>query len=183
VMAPTSMARTSDPRRPRQGHPARGRIDEMVFGIAVDVEGASSTDAEGPGQRREGRIFRRTGDSARPDSSQPPGVELVYDRLPEPIDLEIDPATRTLYWTDRETRARNTAEPAAARSPSGKREAPESSSPPDGRNRPRPGSLRRRMFVTDLGGSLYSLNVDGSKAEVLLSPGNLTGIAYAAKEK
>jgi hypothetical protein len=37
-----------------------------------------------------------------------------------------------------------------------------------------------RMFVTDLGGSLYRLNIDGSKPKVLLfAQGNLSGIAYA----
>lgn len=28
-------------------------------------------------------------------------VEVMFKDLPEPIDLEIDPHTRTLYWTDR----------------------------------------------------------------------------------
>ena len=41
--------------------------------------------------------------------------------------------------------------------------------------------------ITDLGGSLYSLNIDGSKPKVLLfAQGNLSGIAYAemnTKEK
>jgi len=26
---------------------------------------------------------------------------LLYDGLPEPIDLDIDPGARMLYWTDR----------------------------------------------------------------------------------
>ncbi len=35
------------------------------------------------------------------------------------------------------------------------------------------------MFVTDLGGSVYSANLDGSDAKTLLiAQGNLTGIAY-----
>ena len=37
-----------------------------------------------------------------------------------------------------------------------------------------------RMFVTDLAGSVYSANLDGSnKKPVLFAQGNLTGIAYA----
>ena len=37
-----------------------------------------------------------------------------------------------------------------------------------------------RMFLTDLGGSVYSANLDGSnKKTVLAAEGNLTGIAYA----
>jgi hypothetical protein len=36
-----------------------------------------------------------------------------------------------------------------------------------------------RMFLTDLGGSVYSANLDGSnKKTVLAAEGNLTGIAY-----
>jgi hypothetical protein len=37
-----------------------------------------------------------------------------------------------------------------------------------------------RMFLTDLGGSVYSANLDGSDKKTLLgAEGNLTGIAYA----
>jgi hypothetical protein len=37
-----------------------------------------------------------------------------------------------------------------------------------------------RMFITDLAGSLYSANLDGSNQKTLLVvEGNLTGIAYA----
>jgi hypothetical protein len=36
------------------------------------------------------------------------------------------------------------------------------------------------MFLTDLGGSLYSARLDGSDKKTLLyAQGNLTGIAYA----
>lgn len=37
----------------------------------------------------------------------------------------------------------------------------------------------RRMFLTDLGGSVYSANLDGSdKKTLLFAQGNLSGIAY-----
>ena len=37
-----------------------------------------------------------------------------------------------------------------------------------------------RMFVTDLGGSVYAAKLDGSeKRAFLYAQGNLTGIAYA----
>ena len=36
-----------------------------------------------------------------------------------------------------------------------------------------------RMFVTDLGGSIYSANLDGSNKKTVLDwQGNLSGIAY-----
>ena len=37
-----------------------------------------------------------------------------------------------------------------------------------------------RMFVTDLGGTVYMAGLDGSnRREILVAQGNLTGIAYA----
>jgi hypothetical protein len=37
-----------------------------------------------------------------------------------------------------------------------------------------------RMFITDLGGSVYSANLDGSNKKMLFfAEGNLSGIAYA----
>jgi len=37
-----------------------------------------------------------------------------------------------------------------------------------------------RMFVTDLAGSVYTANLDGSnKKAIVFAQGNLTGIAYA----
>jgi hypothetical protein len=38
----------------------------------------------------------------------------------------------------------------------------------------------QRMFLTDLGGSIYAANIDGSEKKTLhYAQGNLTGIAYA----
>ena len=145
---------------------------------------------KGPDNAVKGRIFRANVEI--PPGQTPvnrPDVELVYDRLPEPIDLEIDPATRTLYWTDRGDPPRgNTVNRAPLDSPRGKRKAPEiifsNLMEGIGLALDHEGG---RMFVTDLGGSVYSLNVDGSKPKVLLfAQGNLSGIAYAemnTKEK
>src|SRR5882672_9041493 len=157
---------------------------KWCVGIAVDVEGGKFYwTQKGPDNAEKGRIFRA-------NVQIPPGqtpvnrrdVELVYDRLPEPIDLEIDPATRTLYWTDRGDPPRgNTLNRAPLDSAGGKRKAPEiifsNLMEGIGLAMDHEGG---RMFVTDLGGSVYSLNVDGSKPKVLLfAQGNLSGIAYA----
>ena len=168
-----------------QGDPRPGPdATKWCVGIAVDVEGGKFYwTQKGPDNAEKGRIFRA-------NVQIPPGqtpvnrrdVELVYERLPEPIDLEIDPATRTLYWTDRGDPPRgNTVNRAPLDSPSGKREAPEIifSHLMEGIGLALD-HAGGRMFVTDLGGSLYSLNVDGSKPKVLLfAQGNLSGIAYA----
>src|SRR4051812_31342100 len=175
-----------------QGDPRPGKdATKWCVGIALDVEGGKFYwTQKGPDNAEKGRIFRAN--VAIPPGETPANrrdVELVYDKLPEPIDLEIDPATRTLYWTDRGDPPRgNTVNRAPLDSPSGKRKAPEiifsNLMEGIGLALDHQGG---RMFVTDLGGSLYTLNVDGSKPKVLLfAQGNLSGIAYAdmsSKEK
>jgi DNA-binding beta-propeller fold protein YncE len=172
-----------------QGDPRPGPdATKWCVGIAVDVEGGKLYwTQKGPDNAEKGRIFRA-------NVEIPPGqtpvnrgdVELVYDRLPEPIDLEIDTATRTLYWTDRGDPPRgNTVNRAPLDSPSGKRKEPEiifsHLMEGIGLALDREGG---RIFVTDLGGSVYSLDLDGSKPKVLLfAQGNLSGIAYAERAR
>jgi len=103
---------------------------------------------------------------------------VLFDRLPEPIDLKLDLAMRHIYWTDR-------------------------GNPPDGNtvNRAAMDAPRKRtilaggfnetigialdledgrMFLTDLRGSVYSLKLDGSDGKTLFTDqGVLTGIAHA----
>lgn len=108
-------------------------------------------------------------------------IEVLYVGLPEPINLEMDPATRTLYWTDRGDPPRgNTVSRAPLDAPAGKRPAPEMlfSHRMEGIGLaldPKGG----RMFITDFAGSVYSANLDGSNQRTLLfAQGNLAGIAY-----
>jgi DNA-binding beta-propeller fold protein YncE len=107
-------------------------------------------------------------------------VEILFDGLPEPIDLEIDPGHRLLYWTDRGNPPRgNTVN-----------RAPIDAEP--GQNVPQIvvsdlmegiglalDVVGNRLFATDLAGSLYVANLDGTnKRTVLAAQGNLTGVAY-----
>jgi DNA-binding beta-propeller fold protein YncE len=108
-------------------------------------------------------------------------IELLFDGLPEPIDLDIDPGARMLYWTDRgDPPLGNTVNRAPLDVAAGQRGAPEivfdhlmegiglALDPKGG-----------RMFVTDFGGSIYSANLDGTNRQTLqIALGNLTGIAY-----
>jgi hypothetical protein len=105
---------------------------------------------------------------------------VLYENLPEPIDLDI--ANRTIYWTDRGDPPRgNTVNRAPMDTATGNRKDPEIvfSNLMEGiglfldvKN--------ERMFVTDLGGNVYSANLDGSNKKTLLfAQGNLSGIAYA----
>jgi hypothetical protein len=109
-------------------------------------------------------------------------IEVLFDGLPEPIDLELDLKNRVLYWTDR-------------------------GDPPRGNTvnrapidvKPKPGDVPEivlthlmeaigialdvpggRMFVTDFAGSIYTARLDGSgERNFLYAQGNLTGIVYA----
>jgi DNA-binding beta-propeller fold protein YncE len=168
-----------------QGDPRPG-VDptKWCVGIVVDAEGGKVYwTQKGDDNAGQGRIFRA-------NIELPPGqlpadrddIELLYDKLPEPVDLDIDPAKRMLYWTDRGDPPRgNTVNRA----------------PMD----PTPGNGKEseilfthlmegiglaldlkggRMFFTDLTGSVYSANLDGSNPKLLVvAEGNLTGIAYA----
>ena len=134
---------------------------------------------KGPDNGEQGRILRAgieipAGETAANRSD----IEVFFDRLPEPIDLELDLKTRVLYWTDRGDPPRgNTVNRASI---DAKPQAPEilvtHLMEGIGIALDVPGD---RMFVTDFAGSIYSAKLDGSEERnLLLAQGNLTGIAY-----
>ena len=166
------------------GEGEEDRCDQTLHcvGIAIDPHrNEVYWTQKGPDNGEAGRLFRaplclNPGETPKTRTD----IELVKDRLPEPIDLEI--AGGWIYWTDR-------------------------GDPPRGNtvNRMRLEILERdpgpqeivfthlmegigialdvpgdRMFMTDLSGSIYAARLDGSEARVIAAPeGNLTGIAYA----
>jgi sugar lactone lactonase YvrE len=159
------------------------RRDQMRWcvGITIDPERKQIYwTQKGSDNGNQGRIFRagieiRRGETAANRSD----IEVFFDRLPEPIDLELDLKKRVLYWTDRGDPPRgNTVNRASI---DAKPQAPEIvvthlmegigialDVPHD------------RMFVTDFAGSIYSARLDGSgERNFLYAQGNLTGIAYA----
>lgn len=81
------------------------RKDETkhCVGIAVDtVNEYIYWTQKGPANGGKGRIFRaglNIPSNSAPDDRK--DVELLFDNLPEPIDLEIDHLNGNLYWTDR----------------------------------------------------------------------------------
>ena len=109
-------------------------------------------------------------------------IEVLFDGLPEPIDLDLDLANRMMYWTDRGDPPRgNTVNRAPMDVAPGNRKDPEivfnHLMEGIGLSLDLKGG---RMFLTDFGGSVYSANLDGSNKKTLLfAQGNLTGIAYA----
>jgi len=155
-------------------------------GIAVDaVNGKLYWTQKGGDNAGEGRIFRANiemppGDSADWRSD----IELLYDNLPEPIDLELDAVNGTLYWTDRGDPPRgNTVNRGPVDPEPRYRAVPEivfdHLMEGIGLALDLEGGL---MFVTDLGGSVYCANLDGSDRRTLLvAQGNLSGIAYVGR--
>ena len=164
---------------PRPGPDAR----QWCVGIAVDTQGGKFYwTQKGPANAGEGRIFRANIEIPQGQSpANRTDIELLYENLPEPIDLDLDLANRTLYWTDRGDPPRgNTVNRAPMDPQSGNRKEPEILFTHLEEGIGLALDLKGgRMFVTDFAGSLYSANLDGSNQKTLLfAEGNLTGIAY-----
>jgi hypothetical protein len=141
---------------------------------------------KGPDNAGLGRIYRANleipvGQTAATRSD----IEIFFDGLPEPIDLELDHKNRVLYWTDRGDPPRgNTVNRASIdQKPTEPEIVVTHLMEGIGIALDVPGD---RMFVTDFAGSVYSARLDGSgERNFLFAQGNLTGIAYAEipKEK
>ena len=134
---------------------------------------------KGPDNGDQGRILRAGIDIPKGQTAaNRSDIEVFFDRLPEPIDLELDLVNRVLYWTDRGDPPRgNTVNRAAV---DAKPAAPQilitHLMEGIGIALDVPGD---RMFVTDFAGSVYSAKLDGSdQRNFLYAQGNLTGIAY-----
>ena len=163
-----------------QGDAARKDAANWCVGIALDVEGGMVYWTQ-KGSAGNGRIFRANLEI--PAGETPlhrTDIELLFDALPEPIDMDLDLAHRTMYWSDR-------------------------GDPPQGNNISRAsmdaprkqqilaGGLKEgigialdvkggRMYYTDLGGNVYSTRLDGSDSKTLLTgQGSLTGITWVEK--
>jgi DNA-binding beta-propeller fold protein YncE len=164
---------------PRPGPDAR----KWCVGIAVDIEGGKFYwTQKGPDNAGEGRISRANIEI--PQGQVPANrtdIELLYEKLPEPIDLDLDLANRTLYWTDRGDPPRgNTVNRAPMDPLPGNHKEPEILFTHLEEGIGLALDLKGgRMFITDFAGSVHSANLDGSNRKTLLfAEGNLTGIAY-----
>jgi DNA-binding beta-propeller fold protein YncE len=169
----------------RTGHGAHDQADarNWCVGIAIDVDRKQMYwTQKGASKSNTGRILRAPLNAARKGESPASrdDIETLFDNLPEPVDLELDTVTMTLYWTDR-------------------------GAPPSGntlncsRLQERDGLILHRevlvggfneaiglsvhpkrnvAFTSDLGGTIYRVTLDRSDVTVVLrNAGNLTGIA------
>jgi hypothetical protein len=163
----------------------RGEADardqnRWCVGITLDTKlGTFYWSQKGPDNGGLGRILRANIDMPNGESpANRSDIEVLFDGLPEPIDLELDLKNRVLYWTDRGDPPRGNT---VNRVPIDKAAAPEilithlmegigiALDIPS-----------NRMFVTDFAGSVYSADLDGkNERNFLYAQGNLTGIAYA----
>jgi len=152
-------------------------------GIAVDPDGGKFYWTQKGGDNAgEGRIFRAGIEiPAGQNPANRTDIETLFEDLPEPIDLDLDLGNRMLYWTDRGDPPRGNTVNRAPMDPSpGIRTEPEILITHLMEGIGLALDLKgNRMFVTDLAGSVYSANLDGSNRKVLLvALGNLAGIAY-----
>ena len=159
-------------------------LTKWCVGITVDPDhGQIYWTQKGPDDAGKGRIFRANIDIPKGETAaNRTDIEVLFDGLPEPIDLEVDLKNRFIYWTDRGDPPRgNTVNRASLDA--------------DFSKHPTPDILLThlmegigialdfkgdRMFLTDLAGTIYSAKLDGTqKKPLLVAQGNLTGIAYA----
>src|SRR5438477_267028 len=155
----------------------------IPVGVVVVVDaGQIYCTQKGPDDAGKGRIFRAKIDIPKGETAaNRADLELLFDGLPEPIDLELDLKNRLLYWTDRGDPPRgNTVNRASIDA--------------DFSKHPTSDILLthleegigialdfkgNRMFLTDLAGSIYSAKLDGTeKKPLLVAQGQITGIAY-----
>ncbi|HEY3963293.1 MAG TPA: hypothetical protein VGM05_01970 [Planctomycetaceae bacterium] len=156
---------------------------KWCVGITIDAERDQVYwTQKGPDDAGLGRVFRTSLEIPKGESpSNRSDIEVLFDRLPEPIDLELDYETRDLYWTDRgDPPLGNTVNRARVDGKAGQLGKPEILLTHLMEGIGLALDLRgNRMFVTDLAGSVYTARLDGSeKRPLLVAQGNLTGVAY-----
>jgi len=167
------------------GHGAADSQDQTRWCVGITLDHKSGHmywTQKGPDNAGLGRIYRANIEMpAGATATDRPDVEVWLDKLPEPIDLELDTTNRVLYWTDRGDPPRgNTVN-----------RAPIDAKPEDRAPEIVFAHLMEgigialditgnTMFMTDLGGNVYSAHLDGTDKRILqFVQGNVTGIAFA----
>lgn len=167
---------------------AKFNVDDQTrwcVGMALDPARGHIYWSQKGGDNAGQGVIRRV-DLQMPRGSTPGNrrdMVTLFSRLPEPIDLDLDLKTRTLYWSDRgdNTISRAPMDPAAGFSPAtrldrqvlvtGLKEAIGVALDP----------ARGRMAYTSLGGEVGIAKFDGSGAHLLhTAAGMLTGICWSA---
>jgi len=167
-----------------KGEEDREDAKRHCVGVAIDKEnGFLYWTQKGAPDAGEGRIFR-AGLSlpVNADPANRQDIELLWENLPEPIDLEIDHTKGYLYWTDRGNRpggnslnrakiiSRNTAEREILTS--GLKEGIGLALDP----------VNDRIYFSDLSGHLYRSTLEGfDRRQIYAGEKFFTGIAYVSE--
>jgi DNA-binding beta-propeller fold protein YncE len=161
------------------GEKDRRDATRWCVGITIDPKlGKIYWTQKGPDNAGVGRILRAGINIPKGENpTNRSDIEVFFDRLPEPIDLELDQKNRVLYWTDRGDPPRgNTVNRAPIDTKAVQEILITHLMEGIGIALDVPGN---RMFVTDFAGSVYSADLDGkNERNFLYGQGNLTGIAY-----
>jgi len=152
-------------------------------GIALDLAGGwfywsqKGSANGGVGTLRRAHLVMPDGQ----DSTNRTDIEILYDKLPEPIDIDVDVASGMIYWTDR---ADNTLSRAPIAIPAGATAATRTDRQIIVKNIPVAIGValdlaRGKVYYTSgSNGDLGRANLDGTSNEALVpKAGNLTGIA------
>ncbi|KAJ4983053.1 low-density lipoprotein receptor YWTD [Stagonosporopsis vannaccii] len=158
------------------GDAARGDAREKrnwCVGVAVDVaRGEVYWSQKGLSKGFEGRIFRAKIDDAEASK------ELLFDGLPEPIDLELDEERHVLYWTDRGDPPRGNSLNRAYVGGAGMGQVEILATRLHEAIGLAVDGEEKKAYVSDLAGGVYEVDLVSRKKKVLFAElGDLTGIA------
>jgi hypothetical protein len=86
-----------------RGDAERRDLTRWCVGITIDpTRGQIYWTQKGPDNAGLGRIFRANVEIPKGETAgRRSDIEVLFDSLPEPIDIELDLKNRVLYWTDR----------------------------------------------------------------------------------
>lgn len=171
----------------------RGDPKDYCVGIALDLTHNEMYWTQRGDRSNDGSIRRASMDIPKgEDPAHRTDIQVLFDRMPEPVDLALDLRTRTMYWTS--DGGTGDGADTVSRAPMDPPVDPKGGYDPaqrkdrqilvKGLNAGIGITLdlaEGRMFFTDLGGNVYSAKLDGSDEKTLLSEmGGLTGITYVA---
>jgi hypothetical protein len=155
----------------------RHKLRNQCVGVAVDEQrGLLYWTQKGPAKGNDGRIFRTSLNAPTGERE----IEVLWSKLPEPIDVELDLTTNTIYWTDRGAPPRgNTLNKAAipAVGAAGGEVTVISANYHEaiGLAADKHAGV---VYVGDLSGEIRAVHLDGSGEQVVFKAGTpLTGIA------
>lgn len=152
-------------------------VEDDVLGWCVGIALSPSVGKlfwtqKGPSKGGKGRLFSADLPHSTNIDAVATSVQCLLNDLPEPIDLEFDETSHTLYWTDRgELPHGNSLNKLQLNangdvSSSGKEIIAKHFHEAIGLKLD---TARKQIYITDLGGSIYCYKLDGKTKEILFT--------------